>query len=490
VDFTDSLSFTFRYIHDDRNDPTPLLFQPYMLNGRPLAASAYRAGAVVPTKPNQISADEEISLHGHTDNYQLAGRLDLDFATLSSYTMYRRDKAIQHYSLDYGNAKITALIYPDSNRTVSQEFILASKAGGKLQYTVGAFYYDNNEIYPSVQVSAGGAPFFQSAASGVNSVSIAGFADATYEAMDNLFLTAGVRYTHDQQKDAFFVSSQPAGAKRTDVPTLNNSKVTPRAVVRYELGSDSSVYASYAQGFKSAILNVGGGTLTGIAIRPEKIDAFEVGYKYAAHALTFNVSGYYYNYKDQQVTANHDVNGVPQSVLTNAAVSHIYGIDGDLGYQITDRFRFNLGASWNHARFSSFPNAPFYKESAAVPGTFSVITVDASGNHMSRSPDFSGTAAATYTLDVANGLLDLSANIAYSSKFYFDTVQQFSQKGYATVGLRAQWTDPSSRFTIGVAGNNVTNNHYLIVASPNSAGIASSYGAPATAEGFIWVNLN
>jgi hypothetical protein len=35
----------------------------------------------------------------------------------------------------------------------------------------------------------------------------------------------------------------------------------------------------------------------------------------------------------------------------------------------------------------------------------------------------------------------------------------------------------------------VTNNHYLIVASPNSAGIASSYGAPATAEGFIRVNL-
>lgn len=494
ADLTENLSFTLRYVHDERDDPTPIMFQPYLLNGRPLSSSSYNTatGALVPTaplKPRTIAADEKLAIYGNTDQLQLAGTLELGFGTISSYTMYRKDKAVQYYSLDYGIRKTTALIYPDNNRTFSQELILASKPGGPLQYTVGAFYFDNTETYPGVKVSFGGNPFFQSAASGVNSVSIAAFGDVTYQIADGLFLTAGLRYTHDQQKDAYFVTSALAvpPLNRVDVPTLNNSKFTPRAVVRYEVDNQSSVYASYSQGFKSAILNVGGGSLNGIRIKPETIDAFEVGFKHATRALTFNVSGYYYNYKDQQVTANQDVNGVPQSVLRNAAASHIYGIDADVRYQFTEDFQVNLGAGWNHARFSNFPNAPIYIEQPNH--SFLVGTKNVDGGRMSRSPDFTATAAATYSIDLAGGKLDLSGNYYYTSKFYFDTVQQFAQKAYGTLGLRAEWTDPSEHYTVGVAGSNITDTSYLIVASPNSAGIASAYGAPATVEGYVRVKF-
>lgn len=517
ADVRDNLTFTLRYIHDERDDPTPILYQPYLLNGRPLSSSSYIADPANPTgpriispfaplKPLEIAADEKLAIYGHTDQVQLAGNLDLGFATLSSYTMWRKDKAVQYYSLDYGITKTTALIYPDDNKTFTQEFILASKGPGHLKYTLGAFYYNNKETYPGVQVSFGGNPFFQSAASGVNSVSLAGFADLTYEIVDNLFLTGGVRYTHDEQKDAYFISSAPA-LVRTDVPTLKNNKVTPRAVIRYQLNPRSSVYASYSQGFKSAIINVGGGTLTDIYVRPEKIDAYEIGYKYASRALTFDVSGYYYNYRDQQITANYDsAAGVPQSFLRNAAASHIYGIDADLNYVFSPHFQINLGAGYNHARFSDFPNAPYFAEvcveptiavapsttptvvascSASNAHSFVVQTRNATGNHMSRSPDFTATAQATYSTDLAGGKLDLSGTFYYTSKFYFDTVEEFSQNAYATLGLRAEWTDPSDRFTFGVAGSNVTNKRYLIIASANSAGIASAYGAPRTVEGYV-----
>ena len=42
------------------------------------------------------------------------------------------------------------------------------------------------------------------------------------------------------------------------VPSINSTKTTPRAVLRYALTDDSSVYASYAEGYKAAILDVGG----------------------------------------------------------------------------------------------------------------------------------------------------------------------------------------------------------------------------------------
>ena len=42
------------------------------------------------------------------------------------------------------------------------------------------------------------------------------------------------------------------------MPSINSTKTTPRAVLRYALTDDSSVYASYAEGYKAAILDVGG----------------------------------------------------------------------------------------------------------------------------------------------------------------------------------------------------------------------------------------
>jgi iron complex outermembrane receptor protein len=350
-------------------------------------------------------------------------------------------------------------------------------------------------------VSVAGAPFFQSAASGATSESIAGFADATWEAIDNLFLTAGVRYTHDTQKDVYYINSAriapPAiPLAKVPIPSIHNSKITPRAVIRYELSRASSVYASFSQGYKSAILNVGAGPLPLVNgslkqtyyISPETIDAFEVGYKYSTRALTFNLSGYFYNYKNQQITSARFVNGVPQSVVTNAASSHIYGIDADLRYELSDRFVVNLAGSWNHSRYRHFPNAPDLVENGTT-GTFGTVFQPADGNHMIRAPDWSGTAQATYTLDLAGGRLDLTGNVQYTSKIYFDNFGRFVQPGYALLGLRAEFTTGDERWSFGVAGNNITDKQYLSVVAPNSGGIGSVYAAPRTFEGFIRLRI-
>ena len=506
---TEDFNVTLRYAHDSRNDPTPVTVQPYLKNGRPLARSGVVGGitAILPTKPFQVSADDEISIHGKTDNYQLAAKLDLDWATLNSYTMYRKDKAIQHYTLDYSNVKTTSLIYPDDNRTFSQEFILSSRAGGKLNYTVGGFYYNNKETYPSVQVSFAGNPYFQSAASGATGESIAAFTDVTYELVDHLFLTGGVRYTHDTQKDVYYITAANFNPplNKVFVPTIKNSKVTTRAVVRYEVSPASSVYGSFSQGYKSAIMNVGAGPIAVLAgktlrdtyyIKPETINAFELGYKYNTRELSFNVSGYYYKYKNQQITSARFVNGVPQSIVQNAASSKIYGIDADLRYPVTDRFVVNLSGNWNHARYGNFPNGPKFVENGTptnnpngIPGTFSTQFLQAKGNRMIRSPDYSGTAQATYSFDLGGGKLDVTGNVQYTSRIEFDNFGQFPQKGYTLVGMNVEWTDPTERWSVGVIANNLTDKEYLSVVSPNSNGVGAVYGAPQTFEGFIRLKI-
>jgi len=47
------------------------------------------------------------------------------------------------------------------------------------------------------------------------------------------------------------------------------------------------------------------------------------------------------------------------------------------------------------------------------------------------------------------------------------------------LALRAEWTDPSGRYTAAAYGDNVTNTRYRTQLFANSFGIGSSWNAPA-----------
>jgi iron complex outermembrane receptor protein len=288
-----------------------------------------------------------------------------------------------------------------------------------------------------------------------------------------------LRYTHDEVVDAYSWFS----GNLTLPPTLTTSRVTPRGVIRYQLDDSSSVYASASKGYKAAIYNVGAPTGQTIPILPESLWAYEVGYKHAAHNLTFNLAGYYYHYTDEQLAQYRIVNGIPQSSITNAATSKLYGIDADVAYRITDNFDVNVGLEWSHARYTNFPFAPDFTINAAHQ--LVNTTVNASGVQMTRAPDFTATVGATYKTEVAKGELVLSGNMYYTSKFYFDLAGHVPQKSYATLDLRAAWTDSSDRYTVALSGKNVTNTHYYIQVGQNALGIGAVYGAPPTVEGSL-----
>ncbi len=75
------------------------------------------------------------------------------------------------------------------------------------------------------------------------------------------------------------------------MPSINSTKTTPRAVLRYALTDNSSVYASFAEGYKAAILDVGGSCQDSFDnymcnnVNPEDVHAYEVGYKFENRRL-------------------------------------------------------------------------------------------------------------------------------------------------------------------------------------------------------------
>jgi iron complex outermembrane receptor protein len=481
VDLTDSLSVLFRYTHERVADPTNVTGNVYVQDGVPQALGTIIPGAIVPTRPNDVAlpAGEQPILEAKNSIYQLTTTLDLDFATLKSYSQYRQDVSSTYISLGDVSVPTVFINFYVPDRTVTQEFLLSSKPGGPLQWTTGAFYLDYSDPIP-IRGSIFGAPYASEGYTSAEVRSLAAFADATYEVIDRLYLSAGVRYSHEETVNALW---DDPGAPVTHVPDLTSNPVTPRAVVRYALDNDSSVYASFARGFKAPIYNLGGRST--VPIQAEDLSAFEVGYKRAVRNLSFDGSVFYYDYKNLQVMSQATVDGRPATVITNAAKSRIWGLEGQVQYLITSDFEVNLGAAYTDPKYTSYPAAPAYQQ-CLVPacgasfGTFNNITVNASGNQMERAPKVTSTLDLRYTVGLPAGKLALSSDLYYSSRVYFDPADQFSQSAYETLGVRAEWTDPSERFSVALYGDNVTNKRYLTQVLGAATAINTYWNPPAT----------
>lgn len=482
ADVTDDLSFLFRYDHVSLDDPTGLLYDPYLLNGSPQTYGAYQPGGIVAAQPGQYASKLQLGQKTLMDGYQLTGTLNLGFATLKSYSQYRDDRTptqISTYSFDSQNTLV--LTVPDKTRTITQEFLLSSNLGGRIEWTTGVYYYNSSDKYYDTTDTLFGSPFEFESAGGSDDKSTSIYGNVTYQATDNLFLTAGIRYNHDQQANAF---TQLPNMSRENFPTISSNPVTPRAVLRYKFNNDSSTYLSFARGYKSAIYATGGAQTT--PVRPEEISAFEIGYKYAAKRLAFDISSFYYDYTNLQLASQLFVNGGENQEITNAASSHMYGSDADLKFEVFRNFQINMSAEWLDAKYATFPNAPAFMETDHM---YLPISINAAGNRMERAPTFTGNIGATYTLDVAGGALDLSANFYHSAGFYFDDAQQIPQSAYSTLDLRAAWTNPSGRYTLAVSGKNVTNEKYYTSALQTVFGIGGIWAPPAMVEGSIHVNF-
>lgn len=515
ADFSDTVSLLIRYQHGKADDPAPLLVSSYVGNDVGLGApNVAVASGQFTTKKNEVGTgtapNDKEYFRSNSDALQATLKADLGFADFTSYSQYRKEDVDASIELDYSEFALFQLGLPNDNETWSQEFLLSSKPGTPLQWTAGLFYFQNRDTYIThvdYFPLAGITSRTRLGGSSTTTKSYAAFIDGTYEITPQLFVTAGVRYAKDKVGDAYWNPSLFLGQNPTqenEVPGISDDRVTPRFVVRYKPDDNSSIYASYTKGYKAAIIDVGGScqiistNFTCSDVRPESIDAFEVGFKHDSRGLSFELSGFYYDYKNLQVS----IFRASTAEIVNAAKSEIYGLDGQIRYRVSDAFELTAGAAWTHARYKTFgrtlangtvqgapiyarcpaPQSPKYVGACGALDTFYVNTDTILKNvTMQRTPEFTGNIGARYTADLGGGKLTLSANGFYSSKFYFGPSGiQFPQKGYEVVSLRAQWEDPSETFTVALWGDNVTNSRYKTQVQATSFGIGSNWSKPVT----------
>ncbi len=260
----------------------------------------------------------------------------------------------------YGKDKVTADNRPDFFNFLSD----VTTAVG-----LPPSYFNPGGAFNGAGLSAGSLPTGIRATQHFSQkrTSYAAYGEASYEITPALKVTAGIRYTKDKNRfydglttyyddtgaarlitvsnfiqggalSPYFLQDVRDEAGNVVIPSFQGlgipvpggfensgsaGRVTGRAIVDWKPADDILVYGSYSRGYRSGTFN---GLAYGSAnqvyfVKPEQVDAFEVGFKsrFLNNRAQLNVAAFYYKYKGQQ-----------GQVVDASATANLVSLDGTL----------------------------------------------------------------------------------------------------------------------------------------------------------------
>src|SRR5690606_11057464 len=210
------------------------------------------------------------------------------------------------------------------------------------------------------------------------------FAQTEYDLAERVTLTTGLRYTRDRKRyhyenvceDLLVTPACPAvpdpeilaGAGVYD-DRHSEGGVSARVQLDYRVTDDWLLFASYNRGYKAFNYNAGfagAAPVAGARFDGEKLNAFEIGSKldFWDNRARFNVSAFYYDYKDYQA---FDQRGV-DFILSNTDAT-IYGADAELTVRPGAGVNILLGVSLLDTEVKDIPIAGelFDREAPQAP---------------------------------------------------------------------------------------------------------------------------
>jgi len=231
-------------------------------------------------------------------------------------------------------------------------------------------------------------------------------------------------------------------------------------------------YVSYNRGVRSGGFNTT--STTNPPFKPEHLDAYEAGIKsqFLENRARLNVGGFYYDYSNMQVTI---FNIAP--VITNAASARNYGIDVDLESRVTGRMTLTASADWLHARFTSFPDAPFW---IPLPNSEGALPVkgNAAGKTLPYSPDVTASVGVDYDFPVKSGDISLSVNDSFNSGFYTEVDNVLHQSRYQILNASVMWEPAGGQYRLRMFASNILDRSVVSQAVTETTGYIADYTNP------------
>jgi iron complex outermembrane receptor protein len=246
---------------------------------------------------------------------------------------------------------------------------------------------------------------------------------------------------------------------------------TGTAGVTWTPDKDTMAYARYSRGYKTGGFN--SGTLSPYPeTQPELVDAYEVGWKQVVgHVLQANAAVFYYNYSNDQIpltTPNPAGLTYPNiGVVFNVPTATTYGLELETIWKPIDPLVLSFNYTYLNSTVTSTGGHCFVDGAdplALAPGANTTGCPtggyqNLKGQQLPQSPPNKISLNAVYTFKFEPGNLALSGTYMWRDREYYSLFNRFytALPSYATVNLRATWTDVKNRYTVFVFADNVFN---------------------------------
>ena len=485
-------------------------------NGFTRVAPAYPQVLCVPSNTNLLSKIDRDNYAaplfgiGHVSDHTWAARGRIayeisDAATLTYIGGYRK------YSGDPGRITLPTVYqsfnFQDEADTQSHELRVNGTLGGVI-YQVGGFYFkekiarESGFMLPSFIFGAppfganGPTPgtFLSYFGRYVESDSKSVFGQIEVPLTEQLTAIGGLRYT-DNSRDATYVNANPfgpsrpflfaTGPSRKNINAINASflplkssddKITWLAGLNYKPNSDTLLFVKASTGFK------GGGFDSVGTYKPETNTAFEGGWKqtFGDHGQhQFNLGGFYYDYKDLQVSVLLDTAIGGQ--IFNAGKAKIWGLEASADIALDDRTNFHASANYLNAEYKKLlAQFNVFDTTGAIngvgdldPRTPGVQQPNFAGNRPPFSPEWVITAALDHTFPLGDmGGLTARVSTTFKSSYFTDfyNYRDGEQSALSQSDASLEYQPENKKFTLTAFVKNIEGTRPLTYGSFVSAG--------------------
>ncbi|MBX9884449.1 MAG: TonB-dependent receptor [Novosphingobium sp.] len=306
----------------------------------------------------------------------------------------------------YGGHSVCASTPLDFDRSVQRqnawtiEGVLTSKFDGPFNFLLGGIYGQYKVTENSYYVNSFGLDYFSGVVgaftalgSGLPPAYLATptyrnntpdyklttygiFGEAYWKFNDRLKLTAGLRYNNDRKAvrarttlfnflapqgianayqspyiGSFDADSGIAGNQPFQIRNVKFGEFTGRAVLDFQITPDNLVYASYSRGYKSGGINPPLSPIFAVpeSFEPEFVNSFEVGTKntFAGGKLQLNLTGFYYQYKNLQLSRI-----VARTSVNDNVSANIWGVEAEAIFRPSRELTINTNFSYLNTKVS------------------------------------------------------------------------------------------------------------------------------------------
>jgi len=357
------------------------------VDGRVLDGTArlFRANIIEKGTNQLVPGFDPSKIDTNGDNYQNLGTIgthltltdDLGPVTVTSVSAYEHGSTRSRGDIDGGNFEVpppagspviagpsfddeTSDSIPGLDQ-ITEELRVATNGDGPFSNQAGFFYFHEYlHVMDYDYIPSGSADIIANQVQSTESFGL--FDSAKYKVTDDFTFGAGLRYSND---DKHYAINCLLTCTNPDPQTAssNTSQVTFDVNATYVVTPDVNVYARIASGYlapafdgRNVLYDFGNVAAAALSrAKAETTTSYEVGLKSSLfdHKADFNLTAYYYNTDNMQLTA---VGGAAnQTQLLNAKTVVGEGIESEFEYKPIPPLFLRASASYNFTQIQD-PN--------------------------------------------------------------------------------------------------------------------------------------